>query len=140
MTSTLKGDGRYVISNGKDQSMKLWDLRKMRGHTDFETYEHKHYGLSSYDYRLVVYCLLARGQSKLTLARHGYYGKPRHAAHPKDCSVMTYRGHQVFRTLIRCHFSPTETTGGNYLYTGSSDGRIHVRRFDFSTSAPMTRH
>lgn len=40
---------------------------------------------------------------------------------------MAYRGHQVFRTLIRCHFSPQETTGGNYLYTGSSDGRIHVR-------------
>lgn len=22
-----KGDGRYCVSNGKDQSMKLWDLR-----------------------------------------------------------------------------------------------------------------
>ncbi len=24
-----KGDGRYVLSNAKDQTMKLWDLRKM---------------------------------------------------------------------------------------------------------------
>jgi hypothetical protein len=39
---------------------------------------------------------------------------------------MTYRGHQVLQTLIRCHFSPAETTGSQYLYSGSSDGRIHV--------------
>lgn len=24
-----KGDGRYFISNSKDQSIKLWDIRKM---------------------------------------------------------------------------------------------------------------
>jgi DDB1- and CUL4-associated factor 11 len=39
---------------------------------------------------------------------------------------MTYRGHSVLRTLIRCHFSPLETTGQQYLYSGSADGRIHV--------------
>lgn len=55
-------------------------------------------------------------------------------AHPRDCSIMTYRGHQVFRTLIRCYFSPIETTGASYIYTGSSDGRIHVRRSDFHES------
>ncbi len=40
---------------------------------------------------------------------------------------MTYRGHAVLQTLIRCHFSPAETTGGRYIYSGSADGRIHVR-------------
>jgi len=40
---------------------------------------------------------------------------------------MTYRGHSVLRTLIRCHFSPAETTGSQYLYSGSADGRVHVR-------------
>lgn len=30
------------------------------------------------------------------------------------------------RTLIRCHFSPAESTGGSYIYSGSTDGRIHV--------------
>jgi hypothetical protein len=40
---------------------------------------------------------------------------------------MTYRGHAVLQTLIRCHFSPIETTGGRYIYSGSADGRIHVR-------------
>ena len=54
------------------------------------------------------------------------YLKPRVLAHPKDCSVMTYRGHAVLRTLIRCYFSPAETTGGQYLYSGSYDGKIHV--------------
>lgn len=24
-----RGDGRYLISNGKDQALKLWDVRKM---------------------------------------------------------------------------------------------------------------
>jgi len=57
------------------------------------------------------------------------YLKPKVLAHPKDCSVMTYRGHAVLRTLIRCYFSPGETTGGQYLYSGSYDGKIHVGTF-----------
>jgi len=24
-----RGDGRYLVSNGKDQTTKLWDIRKM---------------------------------------------------------------------------------------------------------------
>lgn len=58
--------------------------------------------------------------------RYGHYPKPKYLAHPRDCSVMTYRGHQVLRTLIRCQFSPIETTGGQYLFSGSTDGKIHV--------------
>ena len=58
--------------------------------------------------------------------RQGVYLKPRVLAHPKDCSVMTYRGHAVLKTLIRCYFSPVETTGAQYLYSGSHDGKIHV--------------
>ncbi len=29
-----KDDGRYFISNSKDQSIKLWDVRKMKTHID----------------------------------------------------------------------------------------------------------
>lgn len=108
-----KGDGRYVISNGKDQTMRLWDLRKMRTHSEWESYPNKSYGLGNgWDYR------------------RGTYRKPRYDAHPRNCSVMAYRGHHVFKTLIRCHFSPQETTGSSYLYTGSADGKIHIYSLD----------
>lgn len=41
-----------------------------------------------------------------------------------DKCVMTYRGHQVLNTLMRCRFSPSRTTGQRYIYTGSADGAL----------------
>jgi WD repeat-containing protein 23 len=70
------------------------------------------YGLRNWDYRNM------------------YYRKPRFDSHPDDCSVMTYRGHAVLKTLIRCHFSPAATTGQKYIYSGSADGRIHIWSLD----------
>jgi WD repeat-containing protein 23 len=105
---SAKGDGRYVISNGKDQALRLWDLRYMRSSAEFDAYRFPSFSDPHFDYR------------------YGNLPRSQHAAHPKDCSVMTYRGHQVLQTLIRCNFSPNETTGGRYIYSGSSDGRIHV--------------
>lgn len=107
-----KGDGRYCISNGKDQSLKLWDLRKMVSSQEFDRMPSRDYGLRQWDYRNM------------------YYKKPRYQSHPQDCSVMTYRGHAVLRTLIRCHFSPIATTGQKYVYSGSADGRIHIWSLD----------
>ncbi|KAI8055518.1 WD40-repeat-containing domain protein [Syncephalis plumigaleata] len=94
---TSKGDGRYCLSNGKDQAMKLWDVRKMMSQSDVE-------GLTRTDYR----------------SGWDY----RH--HPHDRSIQTFRGHRVTRTLIRCYFSPAFSTGQQYVYTGSSDGRIRI--------------
>ncbi|KAJ7110375.1 WD40 repeat-like protein [Mycena crocata] len=108
---SAKGDGRYVISNGKDQILRLWDLRKMRSNQELEAVEDQYYG-TNYDYR------------------YPHYPKPRYRSHPKDCSVMSYHGHAVLRTLIRCHFSPAETTGGQYIYSGSADGRVHIWSLD----------
>ncbi|KAH8835624.1 WD40-repeat-containing domain protein [Flagelloscypha sp. PMI_526] len=99
-----KGDGRYVLSNGKDQAARLWDLRKMCSNKDFETFADKNYGHNHWDYR------------------HESYPRPRWRAHPKDL--------QLLRTLIRCHFSPVETTGGQYIYSGSADGKIHIWSLD----------
>ncbi|KDR85616.1 hypothetical protein GALMADRAFT_234583 [Galerina marginata CBS 339.88] len=111
---SAKGDGRYIISNGKDQAVRLWDLRKMRSSAEFDDIERdgRHYGIDEFDYR------------------YPYYPEPNYPAHPKDCSVMTYRGHSVLRTLIRCHFSPAESTGSQYIYSGSADGRIHIWSLD----------
>lgn len=50
---SAKGDGRYVISNGKDQVLRLWDLRKMRSNLEFEQVKERHYGIPNFDYRWV---------------------------------------------------------------------------------------
>lgn len=50
---SAKGDGRYVISNGKDQALRLWDLRKMRSSHEFEAVQGKSYGSVNFDYRFV---------------------------------------------------------------------------------------
>ncbi|EPS36783.1 hypothetical protein H072_9569 [Dactylellina haptotyla CBS 200.50] len=106
-----KGDGRYVLSNAKDQTMKLWDIRKL---TDRSTYERS--GItnhaSGFDYRFENY---------------DYHPIRKH---PNDNSVVTFRGHRVLKTLIRCHFSPPTSSGSRYVYTGSEDGRVFIYNLD----------
>lgn len=100
-----RGDGRYFISNGKDQAIKLWDIRKMSAKaTRLPRSMHL-----NWDYRCGAY--------------------PEHALnikHPNDQSLATYRGHSVMRTLIRCYFSPAYSTGQKYIYTGSSDSSVYI--------------
>jgi len=48
-----KGDGRYLISNGKDQTLKLWDIRKMMEPGEFDALARKDY-CSGFDYRWMV--------------------------------------------------------------------------------------
>lgn len=99
-----KGDGRYVLSNGKDQMMKLWDLRKMIPASEFSKIDLRSYS-TKFDYRFMPYSDLD------------------YRPHPHDCSVVTFRGHRVLKTLIRCHFSPPGSTNSRYVYSGSEDGR-----------------
>ncbi|XWS36243.1 hypothetical protein CRYUN_Cryun20dG0068800 [Craigia yunnanensis] len=109
-----RGDGRYFISNGKDQTIKLWDIRKMSPNTpcnlDFRNYE--------WDYRWMDYPPQARDLK-----------------HPCDQSVATYKGHSVLRTLIRCYFSPEYSTGQKYIYTGSHDSHVYI--YDLVTGAQV---
>ncbi|XP_058197561.1 LEC14B protein [Rhododendron vialii] len=111
-----RGDGRYFISNSKDQTIKLWDIRKMSSNANcnpgFRNYE--------WDYRWMEYPPQARSLK-----------------HPCDQSLATYKGHQVLRTLIRCYFSPVYSTGQKYIYTGSHDSCVYV--YDVVSGAQVAR-
>lgn len=108
-----KGDGRYVLSNGKEQSMKLWDLRKaMSTEKLVEPSRPQRRRYHNFDYRM------------------GRYDDDTWDPHPDDNSVVTFRGHSVLRTLIRCHFSPPNSTDSHYVYSGSQDGKVYVWNMD----------
>jgi DDB1- and CUL4-associated factor 11 len=50
---TSKGDGVYLLTNGKDQTAKLWDIRKMVPPSIREATAH---GMSgTFDYRFMPY-------------------------------------------------------------------------------------
>ncbi|CAB4005840.1 DDB1- and CUL4-associated factor 11 [Paramuricea clavata] len=105
-----KGDGRYLITSSKDQSIKLWDMRK------FSDAKGKWAGARAvatnqyWDYRWEG--LPKKFQKEVKLKG--------------DVSVMTYRGHSLLRCLSRAYFSPLETTGQEYIYTGSADGCVYI--------------
>ena len=107
---SAKGDGRYLITNSKDQTIKLWDLRKFSGRSAIERSRAAVIG-QSWDYRWQ--------RVPKTVAR-------RRVSVEGDTSVMTYTGHRVLQTLIRCHFSPMYNTGQKYIYTGSADGKVII--------------
>lgn len=113
-----KGDGRYVISNSKDQTMKLWDLRKMIPPERAEKVNLNSYS-AGFDYR------------------YPPYPESERRANPHDCSLVTFRGHSVTRTLIRCHFSPAGSTDGRYVYSGSTDGCVWIWNLDGSVKAKI---
>ncbi|KAF3002291.1 hypothetical protein G7054_g5254 [Neopestalotiopsis clavispora] len=116
-----KGDGRYILSNGKDQSMKLWDLKMMYTTAQFrEKNPTRHTGFSNFDYRWEPY------------DDNDWF------AHPDDNSVVTFRGgHRVLRTLIRCHFSPPGSTDSRYVYTGSHDGKVWIYNMDATVAGTI---
>ncbi|KAJ0449887.1 putative transcription factor WD40-like family [Helianthus annuus] len=111
-----RNDGRYFISNGKDQTIKLWDIRKMSSNAARAPISRNY----EWDYRWMDYLLRARD-----------------VKHPSDQSVATYKGHSVLRTLIRCYFSPEYSTGQRYIYTGSHDSCVYV--YDLVTGARVAR-
>ncbi|KIW88769.1 uncharacterized protein Z519_10816 [Cladophialophora bantiana CBS 173.52] len=113
-----KGDGRYVLSNGKEQMMKLWDLRKMISPNEFANINIHSY-TTNFDYRF------------------SSYDEDEYVPNPKDCSVVTFRGHSVLKTLIRCHFSPPGSSNSRYVYSGSEDGKVYIWNMDGTRKATI---
>lgn len=104
-----KGDARYLISNSKDQTIKLWDVRKFSPKEGLNA-SRLAVTQQNWDYRW-------QQVPQRALKRHKLTG---------DTSVMTYRGHGVLHTLIRCRFSPEFSTGQKYIYSGCSTGKIII--------------
>uniref|UniRef100_A0A673CPK9 DDB1- and CUL4-associated factor 11 n=1 Tax=Sphaeramia orbicularis TaxID=375764 RepID=A0A673CPK9_9TELE len=115
-----KGDARYLISNSKDQSIKLWDVRKFSPKEGLAA-SRLAVTQQNWDYRW-------QQVPQRALKRHKLTG---------DTSVMTYRGHGVLHTLIRCRFSPEFSTGQRFIYSGCSTGKIII--YDVLTGSVVTR-
>ncbi|XP_026093504.1 DDB1- and CUL4-associated factor 11-like [Carassius auratus] len=115
-----KGDARYLISNSKDQTIKLWDVRKFSSKEGL-TASRQAVTQQNWDYRWQQVPQRALKKHKLT----------------GDTSVMTYRGHGVLHTLIRCRFSPEFSTGQKLIYTGCSTGKIVI--YDVLTGSIVSK-
>ncbi len=117
-----KGDGRYILSNGKDQCMKLWDLRM---------------AMSTSRYQELDPTAVTRLREYEYDYRWQEYEDYQWFQHPNDNSLVTFRGHKVQRTLIRCHFSPPNSTDSHYVYSGSYDGHVYVWNLDATLAAKI---
>ena|SRR3990167_11108220 len=107
-----------ILSNAKDQSIRVWDVRQSISpslavappESDWDYRHGEHYYS---DHQMSIW----KGR----------------LAHKDDNSIAQYRGHSVFRTLIRARFSPPQTTGERYIYCGSSSPTYSVYIFDVLT-------
>ncbi len=73
-----------------------------------------------------VVCFVAYSDLSCTISDYRYGGRVRCGVSGlKDQSLMSYRGHRVFQTLVRCYFSPQHSTGQRYVYSGSYDGCVY---------------
>lgn len=119
VSSLPDGAARYMLSNSKDQSMKLWDLRNMNSAAQVAAgAEERASQRRVLDYRWQR--LSRRDVQAQAQAQQG------NSARQLDRSVVTLTGHTVAQTLIRCDFSPQHSTGFRYAVTGSADGSVFV--------------
>jgi WD40 repeat protein len=94
--------------------MKLWDLRMVMSPRDFGALRPSR----------------RRAMERNFDYRWGAYDEDDWYRDPNDNSLVTFRGHRVLRTLIRCHFSPPGSTNSRYVYSGSEDGQVYIWNMD----------
>ena len=99
-----RGDGRHLITNSKDQSIKLWDIRQFSSRAAIETSKHA-VANQRWDYR--------------------WQRVPKHVASSRarlegDSSVMTYTGHTVLQTLIRYKLFVSKAVNHDLVYVGAT--------------------
>jgi len=105
-------DGYTVLTNSKDQTIKLWDVRNF----------------SEERMAIKVQDSICDDQDRLDYR----YENPRNLAtrdyrrqvikrNQDDTSSMTLAGHEVSTTLMRARFSP-DYTGNRFVYSASADG------------------
>ncbi|KAI6182621.1 Transcription initiation factor IIE subunit alpha [Aphelenchoides bicaudatus] len=102
-----RGDDRYFLSNSKDQTIKVWDIRHFATEEGIESTRDS-VRKQQWDYRWQT-----PEPNIKTLRMDG------------DCSILTLRGHSVLHTLVRARFSP-EHTGKRFIYSGCGRGNIVV--------------
>jgi WD repeat-containing protein 23 len=108
-----KGNGVHILSNSKDQTSKLWDLRRLRDASPEAT--SRAAVAPDWDYRW------DNSTVSSSARRRGGSGQDH-----EDTSLLTFKGHRVARTLIQAVFSPEATTGGRFVLSGSADGGVVV--------------
>jgi WD repeat-containing protein 23 len=90
--------------------MKLWDIRMALSTDRFQSLRLDR--TPTFDYRL------------------SRFRKRNWFRDPNENSLVTFRGHKVLQTLIRCHFSPPISSNSRYVYSGSQDGKVYIWNLD----------
>lgn len=161
-----RGDDRYLLTNSKDQTIKLWDMRCFasneaivsslpsvdRVEAQFRVQEatKKSVSVQKWDYRWQC-CPPENYNSSPLPGTQTLTCFLLTRVHSGDASVLTLRGHSVLHTLVRARFSP-EHTGKRFVYTGCARGGCRGTRlargsfavipnisFQFTTSSLETR-
>ncbi|VDD80570.1 unnamed protein product [Mesocestoides corti] len=114
-----KNDGRYFLSNSKDQTVRLWDIRT---HSKAGS-ERRTHPREPWDYRI-------------HRVPRSYRKRPPNDHQAK--SVLTLSGHTVRYTLIRAKFSPLHSTGQQFAYAGSASGDWHI--WDLTTGQKVSEN